>query len=360
MTNLEIFYFVGKCLSIDEQPGFREEIIQKISDDDIDWAHFVNLCSNHLILPVIYLKFKAHKLIEHLPEELAEFLNEIYDLNLARNEKILLQINDILKLLNANDIYPTFLKGTGNLLDGLYSDKGERMIGDIDFLVPDKDYLKAAKILEDDGYVKDSHFWGDPFVPLHYPPLFKAGDPAIIELHRLIVPNQYGKRFDPHLVDRNQRCFNNDSIFFVLTDQHNAILNFIHSQLSHQGHINGIISLRDIYDLYMISKRIVLSTVVQTIQFKSKAATYFVFAGIALNLPNRFYPHETIQSNFFKIKHSLIHSSPGFYIFHRAIVFFAQKIVGQLLKSLFYREVRRFNFYRLSKIQWYIDYFKSF
>jgi hypothetical protein len=42
--------------------------------------HFVRLCSNHLILPVIYLKFKAHKLIEHLPDELAEFLKEIYDL----------------------------------------------------------------------------------------------------------------------------------------------------------------------------------------------------------------------------------------------------------------------------------------
>jgi hypothetical protein len=55
MTNLEMFYFAGKFLSIDEHAEFREVIIKMISDDELDWSHFVSLCSNHLILPVIYL-----------------------------------------------------------------------------------------------------------------------------------------------------------------------------------------------------------------------------------------------------------------------------------------------------------------
>ena len=204
MTNLEMFYFVGRCLSIDEHPEFRDVMVQKISEDEIEWTQFVSLCSNHLILPVIYLKFKAHKLIEHLPVELAEFLKEIYNLNLARNEQILLQIKDILKLLNANDIYPTFLKGTGNLLDGLYSDKGERIIGDIDFLVPEEDYLEAARILEEDGYVKNSTFSSDLLNPKHYPSLFKVGVPAVVEVHRMIVPQRYGKMFNSEILEKKR------------------------------------------------------------------------------------------------------------------------------------------------------------
>jgi len=37
--------------------------------------------------------------------------------------------------LNAAGISPIYLKGTGNLIDGFYEDIGERIIGDIDFLV---------------------------------------------------------------------------------------------------------------------------------------------------------------------------------------------------------------------------------
>ncbi|HAQ21344.1 MAG TPA: hypothetical protein DCR40_19255 [Prolixibacteraceae bacterium] len=57
-------------------------------------------------------------------------------------------MDDITAILNKENIQPVFLKGTANLLDGLYSDVGERMIGDIDFLVKEEDYLKAAELLK--------------------------------------------------------------------------------------------------------------------------------------------------------------------------------------------------------------------
>ena len=359
MTNLEMFYFVGRCLSIDEHPEFRDVIVQKISDDEIEWAQFVRLCSNHLILPVIYLKFKTYKLIEHLPEELAEFLKEIYDLNLARNEQILLQINDILKLLNANQIYPTFLKGTGNLLDGLYSDKGERMIGDIDFLVPAEDYLKAARILEEDGYVKNPNFVSDSLNPKHYPSLFKVGVPAIVEVHRMIVPQRYGKMFNFEILEKKRIVTFSDANFFVLSDFHNTILNFIHSQLSHGGHLNGIVSFRDIYDLYLISRRIKAFSVIYYIQHKRKAVTYFVFAGRALNLPTYFYPKVTIGSKLFYLKHSLNHTSAVFYNANRIILFFYDKIfyvyLKILIQSVYSQKMRHTVLSCLSRKDWYRD-----
>ena len=46
--------------------------------------------------------------------------------------------------LNTAGISPIYLKGTGNLIDGIYGDVGERIIGDTDLRVPEKDILTTA------------------------------------------------------------------------------------------------------------------------------------------------------------------------------------------------------------------------
>ena len=364
MTNLEMFYFAGKCLSIDEHPEFREEIIKKISDDEMDWAHFVSLCSNHYILPVIYLKFQSHQLIEHLPEQLAEFLKDIYDLNLARNERILIQINDILKLLNANDIYPTFLKGTGNLLDGLYSDKGERMIGDIDFLVPENDYLKAAKILEEGGYTKGRFIYSDILAPKHYPRLYKTGMPADVEVHRLILALKQSRKFNPGIFDRKKILPFEDTICFVLDAKNNCIYNFIHSQIAHGSDFKGIVSFRDIYDMYLITKRIDLSSIICSIPYKRQAINYFVFAGKALNLPNLFHSDDSFSSKILYYKHSLNHTSTIFYNVNRTIFFIYDRIFTvyfkMLFQSIYSKKMRRTVLKGFGNKQWYLDQYKVY
>ena len=61
-------------------------------------------------------------------------MKHITDLNRDRNKQIISQAQDLNTLLLNNNITPIFLKGTGNLLEGLYDDIAERMLGDIDFL----------------------------------------------------------------------------------------------------------------------------------------------------------------------------------------------------------------------------------
>ena len=91
-NKLRVLYFIGQCLSLDEHPTFRETIIVQFSDENYDWNQFIWTCSNHLILPVIYLKFLKCDLLGYLPEVLAQHLKEIYTLNRTHNEQILLQI----------------------------------------------------------------------------------------------------------------------------------------------------------------------------------------------------------------------------------------------------------------------------
>ena len=87
--SIRTLYFIGQCLSLDEHPTFRDEIIVQFTDENYDWNQFIWSCSNHLVLPVIYLKFRKYDLISYVPEVLAQHLEEIYTLNRTRNEQIL-------------------------------------------------------------------------------------------------------------------------------------------------------------------------------------------------------------------------------------------------------------------------------
>ncbi|MDP3181017.1 MAG: nucleotidyltransferase family protein, partial [Bacteroidota bacterium] len=114
--------------------------IQLFQTEGTDLENFIQLCSDHLIIPAIYLKLKAHDILAYLPEDFIQALKEIYELNRERNLQILRQIDDITATLNKANIQPVFLKGTANLLDGIYSYVGELMIGNIDFLVKEGKY----------------------------------------------------------------------------------------------------------------------------------------------------------------------------------------------------------------------------
>lgn len=364
MTNLEMFYFTGRCLTLEEHPGLKEEIIEMIAADAIDWKKFVALCSNHLILPAIYVKFKSQEIIEYLPEEVSDFLKEIYELNLARNNQILKQLQEVTGILNKGNVYPVFLKGAGHLLDGLYSDIGERMMGDIDFLVPEKDYLLSAKLLENEGYSMAGEFYGEDIGRLkHYPGLLKPGAPAHLEIHRLPVVEAYQSWFNPEIVDRDKKTVSSLKGCFVLADKHNIIHNFIHSQLGHSGHLNGIVGFRELYDFYLLSKRTEVKQTIPDIKPKQKAIAYFVFAGKAFGLSGMFYPTSNLSSWIFTKKHDLNYRSKAFYYTYRTIIYITKRIIigftGQIIKSFYSGKMRQSVFKRLSDRRYLRDHLDS-
>ena len=363
MTNKELFYFTGKCMMLDEHPGFRQEIIEKINTDSIDWQKFVAFCSNHLILPVIYLKFNSHGIIKYLPEDLSGFLKEIYDLNLSRNNQILEQLQEITDILNKSNIYPVFLKGAGNLLDNLYSNIGERILADIDFLVPEEDYLISAKLLENEGYSIANPFCYDIESVHHYPGIMKPGVPAHLEIHRLLTKN-YKSWFNTSIIDKEKKTVTALKGCYVLSDNHKIINNFTHSQLDHMGHIYGSVTFRDLYDLYLLSKRSDLKQTIPGIKNKQMAIAYFVFAGKAFGLNEKFYAGSNLSLWFFTKKHDLNLSSTTFYNVNRSIIYILHRIfsayIGQLIKSFSSKKIRQSVINRLGDPKWYSGHLHSY
>ena len=100
----------------------------------------------------LYCNFKRADFLKYLPADLVEYMKHITNLNRDRNTQIIQQAQELNSLLLANNIRPIFLKGTGNLLAGIYDDIAERMVGDIDFIFSKEDYPKAITILREFGY----------------------------------------------------------------------------------------------------------------------------------------------------------------------------------------------------------------
>ena len=147
MKNSEIYQLIARCLALATRPQHAAQIEEQLSSVDFPVDRFVWMASNHFVLPAVYHNLKVNDLLYHFPEELTDHLEEIYQMNVTRNQHIIRQAEEISECLGSAGIEPVYLKGTGNMLSGLYSHPGERMIGDIDLLVEEKHYLEAARLI---------------------------------------------------------------------------------------------------------------------------------------------------------------------------------------------------------------------
>ena len=149
-----------------------------------NWDAVVKVSTAHYVFPALYCNLKRADFLHYLPQELVSYMKHITNLNRNRNEEIIAQAKELNSLLLDNNITSIFLKGTGNLLAGIYDDEAERMVGDIDFIFTEEDYPKAIKLLRNFDYSEvikyDYHYPEER----HYRRLQKENNIAAIEIHK--------------------------------------------------------------------------------------------------------------------------------------------------------------------------------
>jgi hypothetical protein len=321
------------------------------------------LCSDHLIIPAIYLKFKSHDLLNLLPEDLMQVLTEIYDMNRERNTKILLQIEELTAALLPEKIVPVYLKGTANLLDGLYSDLGERMIGDIDLLVSEENYLRAASIVEEMGYQHHSVNYLDISMLKHYPRLYRHGF-ADIEIHRIPVEEKYSECLNSKGIFDQKMSVNGQPGLYVPSDAHKVIHTFIHSQLADKGYAYKQASFRDINDLLLLSKRTDVSTLTHQTNYHKMFISWLVFSQRVLGLQSKLHPIETKAAKWFCLKYDLaltfVKSHNAYTFIKKLIYLLFVRYAGGFLKAIFQKRQRLSVYRRLKCPQYYGAHLMSF
>ncbi len=345
MTESELYYFAGKCLALDENPEFRIQVIELCENNLIDWYHFVAICSDNYILPALYIKFRKNTILQYLPDAVQELLLEIYELNYERNKAILEQVKSINSVLNQHKIFPTYLKGVGSLIDDIYSDYGERMMIDIDFMVPEEDFLTTAEIMLNNGYLcyKDIEIL-EPWKWKHYPPIYHPDFPVSIEIHRIPTHHKCNW-FNYYIIDAAKKPSAILKGCFVPSSTHKIMHNFIHSQLSHKGSLFGNTLLRDIYDLHLLSKQVSLAETLPQIKRKKKAIAYFAFARTELGFDETFFAEQNPKYYILKKKHELILDSVLFRKMYHGLVnsflIVKDRYIGKFIKAFYSKEIQR-------------------
>lgn len=252
MTYKETLLFIGKCLTINKNKSNKKAIENKLRNTNIDWDSILKLSTKHYVLPALYCNLKRAQLLYSLPKDLVDYMIYITGLNRTRNLKIIKQAKAINSLLLANNITPVFLKGTANLLDGLYIDIAERMVGDIDFIIDKKSADIALKILFENNYTYSEKIPKQFGYIKHYPRLIRSGEIGAIEVHLELTLKKFSSIFNYQVVKSQLR---KKDAFTFLSYQHQTAHTIINKQLNDDGYIHQNIALRNYYDLFLLSHK---------------------------------------------------------------------------------------------------------
>jgi hypothetical protein len=249
----ETLYFIAKCLAISLEEKNRDEIELMLKTTDVDWDKVVKVSTSHYVFPAMYCNFKRADFLKYLPADLVDYMKHITNLNRDRNTQIIQQAKDLNILLLANNIRPIFLKGTGNLLAGIYDDIAERMVGDIDFLFSEEDFFNAIDILKKDNYSKSEGQLGYFQGFRHYSRLVKPANIAAVEIHKEVTIEKHRGEFNYKIISEDTQLIND---FSIMSFENQLSLSIISSQINDYGFEFTKFALRNAYDVFLLSKKV--------------------------------------------------------------------------------------------------------
>ena len=170
-------------------------------------------------------------------------------LSLFKRKQIIKQAQELNSLLLDNNIKPIFLKGTANLLAGIYEDIAERMVGDIDLIILKENSPKAITILREFGYDKEIH---QELPYRHYPRIIRKDSIAGVEIHKELLIEKYANEFNYNFIAKDSQVIKGVR---VLSYANKLNLSIIANQINDNGFYYKTMALRNAYDVFLLSKK---------------------------------------------------------------------------------------------------------
>ena len=355
MNYKESLYFIAKCLTISLEVENRKAIEKHLKSETIDWDAVVKVSTAHYVFPALYCNLKLADFLKYLPQELVSCMEHITEINRERNKKIVTQAKDLNSLLLANNITPIFLKGTGNLLAGIYKDIGERMVGDIDFIFSKEDYPKAITVLRDNGYSCERNYKYYCPTNKHYPRLIKENNIAAIEIHsRFLNIKKYTNEFNYSFVAKDTQIINDVA---VLSYTNKLNLSIIANQINDHGFYYKTMALRNAYDVFLLSKKTSAKAAVNSLDKLNHPLNCFLSACYEVfNRVNSLEYNKTTKTALYlrdfnsHFSNPIRAKKPSTFI---KIYLFIKIRLSIIVKSIIYKEYRLWLFNLLTDKNWY-------
>ena len=270
------------------RPG--SEILNGVDINNINFEKLITLTSGHLMLPALFFNIQKKKAAYLFPEDFIDYIKNIFAINKARNEILLDEAKELSELLVEHNIKHIFLKGTALLLSNVFEDIGERMIGDIDFIVQGKDEEKIKKVLKYNNNCKSQklNLWR-LFKPTHLPRLVRENKTIALEAHLELLESRHRWIFNSKVLRNNF----NEELKTIMTPSTSFL--FDHCvyalQIRDKGFYIPYHGHRSIYDIYKLDCKSSLTTknVKKDIYVKHFFMTIAKFNIFDLQIPSSFY-----------------------------------------------------------------------
>ena len=239
------------------RPG--SEILNGVDINNINFEKLITLTSGHLMLPALFFNIQKKKAAYLFPEDFIDYIKNIFAINKARNEILLDEAKELSELLVEHNIKHIFLKGTALLLSNVFEDIGERMIGDIDFIIQGKDEEKIKKVLKYNNNCKSQklNLWR-LFKPTHLPRLVRENKTIAIEAHLELLESRHRWIFNSKVLRDNF----NEELKTIMTPSTSFL--FDHCvyalQIRDKGFFIPYHGHRSIYDIYKLDCKSSLTT----------------------------------------------------------------------------------------------------
>lgn len=208
------------------------------------WMDVLELANEHLLTPALADS-------PALPDDARDYVATLYGLNGERNAMLRKQALELVGTLNRRGIEPALLKGGLTLFDGPYRDPAQRMMRDLDLLVPAASRDVAIEVLQSLGYGlareygASHHAFGD---------FARPNDPGSVDLHTELVDPWYV--LPAAEVWRRARLIEVDGVRFCAPSPTDRVLhNLLHAQVHHLGnYYRGELPLQQVHELVALAR----------------------------------------------------------------------------------------------------------
>lgn len=254
MNDLQACGLIADLLAARRGAASTVRLRRRLAHANTQWPRLLLLASEELVTPALAVAIQRTNLLGARDEELRQYFDTILDFNRERNRLIHAQVRTLAGVLNQNGIEPIALKGIAYLLMGLFQNPAERVIGDIDLLVPHGRSAQAVEALIGIGYrIVDD---GEHDHHHHHPALIHASWPAAVEIHKETVSHLYRRALPAEAVAQRARTITIEGGRIALPCPEDLIVhNIVHHQLANRNFWSAELSLRDAYDLVLLIRR---------------------------------------------------------------------------------------------------------
>lgn len=230
----------------------RDEILfQLTKQTPLDWESVADVAGGHSVIQALYPAFVENGLIDLIPDDFLSYVQHLHEINCERNEMMRRQLIDAVLVINKLNIKPLLMKGAAHLFLNTFSSEGDRLLTDLDILVPSSEIKHISNELIAVGYEFNEEKIHFIETHHHYPPLIKQDECAMIELHRDLMfreqqhvfPTEYawGKTIDITLPKGAKAK--------VLNSTYRVFHSFLHRCVVDKLYQKGQIEIRQMHEL---------------------------------------------------------------------------------------------------------------